>query len=83
MLTWITLVHLTANKVTYVLDWDYIRGHDRPLECVKCFFLPELSCNTNSVWSGVIIHKGRPVSQWMTIKIVYNVCIKHVVVVTH
>ena len=68
----------TANKVTCMLDWDNIGGHDRRLKCFKCLLLPEFS-----VWCGIIIHKGLPVSQWMTIKMVYNVCVKHVVVVSH
>lgn len=78
-------VHFMANKVTYVLDWDHIGGHGRSLKCVNRLLLPEFSCNVSSVWSGVIIHKGRPVTvgQWMTIIMVYNVCVNHVVVVTH
>jgi hypothetical protein len=43
--------------------------------------LSEVSCNASYVRSGVIVHKDSPVSQWMIIKIGYNVYVKHVVVV--
>jgi len=43
--------------------------------------LPDFSYNASSVGSGVIVLKDRPVSQWVIINMVYNVCIKHVFVV--
>ena len=43
--------------------------------------LPELSYNVSSVRSGVVVHKDGPVSQWMIIKMGYNMCAKHVVAV--
>ena len=59
----------------------HIRGHGRPLKCVNRLLLPEFSYNASSVRSGVIVHKDRPVSQWMIINIGYKVCINHVVAV--
>jgi hypothetical protein len=35
------------------------------LKCVNRLLLPEFSYNANYVWSGVIVHTVRPVSQWM------------------
>jgi hypothetical protein len=35
---------------------------------------PEFTYNASYVWSGVTVHKYRHVSQWMIIKLGYNVC---------
>lgn len=64
MLTlWITLVQFMANKFPCMFDWVHI----------------EFSYNASSVWSGVIIHKIRPVGQWM-INGVQCVCVNHIVI---
>ena len=62
-------------------DCVLIRGYDRPLKCFSRLLLPEFSYNASSVRSGVIAHKDSPVSQWMIIKMGYNVCAKHVVAI--
>jgi hypothetical protein len=77
-LRWFTLLPI---KYLYVVDWVNIRGHGRPLKCVNRLFLSEFSYNASTVWSDVIVNKDRPVSQWMIIKMRYNVCVKHVVAV--
>jgi len=70
-----------VNKVPYVLDWVHIKEHVRPLKYVNRLLLHEFSYNTNNVQFGVIVHTDRPVSQWMIIKMGYNVCIKYVIAV--
>ena len=74
-LRWFTLRPINPHNV---LAWVHIRGHDIPLKCVNRFLLSEFSYNASSVWSGVIVHKDRPVSQWEIVKMGYNVCLKHV-----
>jgi hypothetical protein len=56
-----------------MLDWFYIKGHGRPLKCVKRL-LSEYSYNASSV---------RSVSQWMIIKIGYNVSWKEAILAVH
>ena len=62
-------------------DCVHIRGYHRPLNFFNRLLLSEVSYNASSVRSGVIIHKDYPVSQWMIIKIGYNVCVYHVVAI--
>ena len=64
-----------------MLDWVNIRGHGRSLKCVNRLLLSEFSHHARYVQSSVIVYKYRPVSQWMIIKMGYNVCVKHVVAV--
>jgi hypothetical protein len=75
------LVHLTANRAPYALDWVHIRGQGRLMKCVNRLLLSEFSHNASSVRSGVIVHKDMPVNQWMIIKKGCNVCAEHVVTV--
>ena len=75
------LVHFTANKVPYVLDWVHIRRHGRPLKHVNLLLLPEFFYNASCVRYGVIVHKDRHVSQWMIIKMGYKVRVKYFVAV--
>ena len=79
-------MHLCINLIyinisTKVKSQPVFFWHVRPLKYVKRLLLQECSYNASSVRSGVIGHKDRPVSQWMIIKMGYNVCITHVVAV--
>ena len=53
----------------------------RPLKYVDRLLLPDFSYIASTVWYSLIVHKNRPVSQWMIIKMGYSVYVKHIVAV--
>jgi hypothetical protein len=64
-----------------MLECVHFSGHGRSMKCPIGILLPIFSYIASSVRSCGIVHKDRPVGQWMIIKMGYNRCAKHIVVV--
>ena len=82
ILDWgLPLSYSTAYNVPHVLNRIHIRTTSRSRQCRNGFLAEIIANESRSVRSGVIIHKNRPCTERVIVKVGYNDRMQDVTVV--